>query len=202
MKLVTRRIVGLGFITSLLSFVFPALAATKPTIPCRFVGQKTTYAGKVFTCQKIKVKGKVKLEWDSGKPLVTSSPSPSTSATSTPISSPTPASAPVTTISKITIPLGKSSEVPLHGSKIFYGKNRFGGTTGYIVVRNSTEIFAMSDVCTHSGCNVQIHKDGYQCPCHNALFDSKTGDVLRGPAAYPLNRIPTYESDGVIYVTD
>jgi nitrite reductase/ring-hydroxylating ferredoxin subunit len=113
----------------------------------------------------------------------------------------TSSAAPVT-INKIEIPLGKSSEVPLNGAKIFTAKNRFGNSSGYVVIRNSNGVIAMSDICPHKGCSVEIQKEGLLCPCHNALFDSKTGDVLRGPASYPLERVTVRELDGVIYVTD
>ena len=199
MKLVTRRIVGLGFISSLFSLAFPALAVTKPPIPCRFVGQRTTFAGKIFTCVKVSTKGKSKLQWDSGKSL----PSPSPSLT--PNSSPTPSvssSAFPATINKIEIPLGKSSEVPLNGVKIFTAKNRYGNSSGYVVIRNSNGVIAMSDICPHKGCSVEIQKEGLLCPCHNALFDEKNGEVLRGPASYPLERVTVRELDGIIYVTD
>jgi Rieske Fe-S protein len=199
MKLVTRRIVGLGFISSLFSLAFPALAATKPPIACRFVGQRTTFAGKIFTCVKVTTKGKSKLQWDSGKFLP--SVSPSVTPNSTPTSSISAPAVP-TTINKIEIPLGKSSEVPLNGLKIFTAKNRYGNSSGYVVMRNSNGVIAMSDICPHKGCSVEIQKEGLLCPCHNALFDSKTGDVLRGPASYPLERVTVRELDGVIYVTD
>lgn len=199
MKIVTRRIVGLGFISSLLSLTFPALAASKPQVACRFVGQRTIYAGKVFTCIKITVKGKSKLQWDSGKSLP--SVSPSATPNSTPTSSISAQVVP-TTINKSEIPLGKSSEVPLNGLKIFTAKNRYGNSSGYVVIRNSNGVIAMSDICPHKGCSVEIQKEGLLCPCHNALFDSKTGDVLRGPASYPLERVAVRELDGVIYITD
>ena len=201
----TRRILGLGFISSLLSFAFPALAATKPTIPCRFSGQKTTFDGKVFTCIRVKVGARTQLQWDSGKLIPVSTPSPTPSPTISRIATPSPSPSPTptqTVVSTISIPLGKSSDVALNGTKIFFAKNRYGFSTGYIVVRNSDGVIAMSASCTHSGCIVQIQSEGLVCPCHNALFDSKNGDVLRGPAAYPLNRLPVVEVDGTIFVTD
>jgi len=105
-------------------------------------------------------------------------------------------------INKIDIPVGKSSEVPINGSKIFTAKNRYGNTSGYVVIRNSTGIVALSDICPHKGCSVEIQKEGLVCPCHNALFDPKNGDVLRGPASYPLDHVPVREADGTIYITD
>lgn len=199
MRELSRRIFGLGFLTSLLTIASPALAASKPPISCRFIGQKTTYKGRVFTCVRVKVKGKTQLAWDSGKAIpvaeLSSTPSPTPSAVQSKVSEPI-------VVNKIEIPLGKSSEVPSNGIKIFTAKNRYGNTSGYVVVRDSNGILAMSDICAHKGCSVEIQKEGLVCPCHNALFDPKNGDVLRGPASYPLDRVPVHETDGIIYVTD
>lgn len=46
-------------------------------------------------------------------------------------------------------------------------------------------------VCTHRGCNVAPHAEGYRCPCHDSRFDI-AGEVLQGPANTPLPLIPTY----------
>jgi Rieske Fe-S protein len=199
MSLISRRIIGLGFISTILSSVFPAFAATKPTIACRYLGQTTTYNGKLFTCVKGRIKGKTALVWDSGKAIA--SPTPSVSQSSTPSSAPTPSSSPVV-VKKIEIPIAKSSDVPNNTTKSFVAKNRHGNSTTYIVIRKSDGLLALDATCPHKGCIVAIESEGLLCPCHNALFDSKNGDVLRGPASYPLDRLPVHESDGVIYITD
>jgi Rieske Fe-S protein len=199
MASVTRRILGFGFITALISIAFPALADTMPPIKCRVLGETTTYKGRLYTCIKVKVKGKTVLKWDNGKTIPIAKVEP----TSTPSPSATPSASPTqVVINKIDIPVGKSSDVPANGSKIFTAKNRYGNTSGYVVIRNSAGIIALSDICPHKGCSVEIQKEGLVCPCHNALFDPKNGDVLRGPASYPLDHVPVRESDGVIYITD
>jgi Rieske Fe-S protein len=63
-------------------------------------------------------------------------------------------------------------------------------------------LLALDATCPHKGCIVAVESEGLLCPCHNALFDPKNGDVLRGPASYPLDRLPVYETEGVIYITD
>lgn len=199
MSSVSRRILGLGFITTLFSIALPALAATTPQVKCRFLGQTITYKGRLYTCIKGKSKGKIILAWDSGKVIPV--PAKSASATPTPAATPTQSAAPVV-INRIEIPIGKSSDVPANGSKIFTAKNHYGNTSGYVVIRNSTGIIALSDICPHKGCSVEIQREGLVCPCHNALFDPKNGDVLRGPASYPLDHVPVHESDGTIYITD
>jgi len=198
MKAITRRILGIGFISAIISITSPALAATYPLVKCRFLGQETTFKGRLYTCIKGKSKGKTILMWDSGKAIPTSSPRASNSPT--PTSSPTSSQAPV--VNKIEIPIAKSSEVPVDSTKSFTAKNRYGESTTYILARYSSALIAMSATCTHQGCTVAIAREGLLCPCHNALFNPKNGALLRGPASYPLNRLKVREADGVIYITD
>lgn len=201
MSLVPRRVLGLGFLYSLITMVVPAFAATKPSIKCRFVGQTTSYEGKLFTCVKVKVKGKSTLAWDSGKliPIAKASQSPTPTPSPSPSSSKTPE--PVV-VNKGEFQIANSSEVPNNATKSFTGKNRYGYETTYFIVRNSDGLIGMNATCTHNGCTVKIENVGLLCPCHNALFDIKNGDVLRGPAAHPLERVSVREAEGVIYITD
>jgi len=69
------------------------------------------------------------------------------------------------------------------------------------------QFVAYSSICTHAGCQVQFNPYGKDiaCPCHGAVFDPyNNAQVLRGPARYPLRRIPIqYQpSTGNIYVTN
>jgi Rieske Fe-S protein len=59
---------------------------------------------------------------------------------------------------------------------------------------------ALSPVCTHLGCLVDIQGAVLVCPCHDSAFD-REGQVLRGPAQRPLRRLAatlTAEGDLVI----
>jgi Rieske Fe-S protein len=197
---ISRRIVGFGFLTSLASIAFPALAATTPPIRCRVLGETTTYKGKLYTCIKTKSKGKTVLAWDSGK--VIPAAAATSSSTPTPTASPTQTAPTPVVVKKIEIPIAKSSEVPNNSTKSFVAKNRHGNSTTYIVIRKSDGLLALDATCPHKGCIVAVESEGLLCPCHNALFDPKNGDVLRGPASYPLDRLPVYEAEGVIYITD
>ena len=60
MNPISRRILGFGVISALASMAFPAFASPTPTAKCRFLGQKTTFKGKLYTCIKGKSKGKSK----------------------------------------------------------------------------------------------------------------------------------------------
>ena len=181
---------------------FPALAATTPPIKCRVFGQTTTYNGKLYTCIKAKSKGKTVLAWDSGKVIPVAKPSPSVSATAsaTPSASPTQSAAPV--VNMIDIPIARSSEVLTNSTKSFTANNRYGYSTTYFIARGSDGLIGMNATCTHNGCTVKQENEGLLCPCHGALFDPKNGALLRGPASYPLERIPVREVDGTIYITD
>ena len=211
MREISRRILSLGFVSALVSAAFPALAADIPTMKCRFLGQTTTYKGKLYTCIKGKSKGKTILTWNSGKVIPaptprasqtpTASPTPTASAIPTPSSSPTVKPEPIV-VKPVEIPLTKSSEVPENSTKIFTAKNRFGNETKYVLARYSGVLIAMNPTCTHNGCTVALAAAGLLCPCHNALFDSQDGAVLRGPASHPLDRLSVREADNTIYVTD
>jgi len=211
MRSISRRILGLGFVSALVSSAFPALAADMPSVKCRFLGQTTTYKGKVYTCIKGKSKGKTILTWNSGKvipaPAPASAPTPSPSQTPTASATPTSSSSPTVkpepvVVKAIDIPLAKSSEVPENSTKIFTAKNRFGNETKYVLARYSGVLIAMNPTCTHNGCTVALAAAGLLCPCHNALFDAQDGAVVRGPAAHPLDRLNVREADNTIYVSD
>jgi len=205
MRAISRRILGFGFISSLLTLAFPALAAPIPAVKCRFLGQTVTFKGRLYTCIKGKSKGKTILMWDLGKPIPVSSPvaSPVPSATPTPSpsNSPTISREPVIA-KKIDIPVAKSSEVPANSTRSFVAKNSNGNESTYILARNSEGLIAMGATCPHKGCTVALASEGLLCPCHNALFDAKNGAVLRGPASYALDRFVAREVDGIIYITD
>jgi len=179
--------------------IFPALASAVPPTKCRVLGQTTTYNGKLFTCVKAKSKGKTILAWDSGKII----PTPSPSATQSPTPTPTPNKTPEPIIvNNIDIPIAKSSEVLNNSTSSFTAKNRYGNITSYFILRGPEGLIGMNATCTHSGCTVKQASEGLLCPCHSALFDPNNGAVLRGPASYPLDRVPVREENGTIYLTD
>jgi Rieske Fe-S protein len=53
--------------------------------------------------------------------------------------------------------------------------------------QSGEEVYALSLVCTHLGCTVNVTADGLDCPCHGSRFD-RSGRVVRGPARQPLAR--------------
>jgi Rieske Fe-S protein len=73
-----------------------------------------------------------------------------------------------------------------------------------VLVRVSdAEFVAFSQKCTHLSCAV-IPKPGegvFHCPCHEGIFDLRSGRVLAGPPPRPLPRIVLDIRDGDIYAT-
>ncbi len=55
------------------------------------------------------------------------------------------------------------------------------------VVRDGNRYHALSLVCTHLGCTVEVTPTTVTCPCHGSVFD-RSGKVVRGPADRPLER--------------
>jgi nitrite reductase/ring-hydroxylating ferredoxin subunit len=53
------------------------------------------------------------------------------------------------------------------------------------------ELRAFSQKCTHLGCVVfwQAEQDRLFCPCHEGVFDPRSGDPTAGPPERPLARI-------------
>jgi Rieske Fe-S protein len=59
---------------------------------------------------------------------------------------------------------------------------------------------AVSPICTHQGCTVEAQGAQLVCPCHGSTY-SRTGEVLRGPAARPLRAYQTVTAaDGSIEI--
>jgi menaquinol-cytochrome c reductase iron-sulfur subunit len=56
--------------------------------------------------------------------------------------------------------------------------------------------------CTHLGCSFAYDKDrkSFRCPCHQGMFDPKTGAVLAGPPPRPLDQLETKIEKGDLYV--
>ncbi|MFW6201509.1 MAG: ubiquinol-cytochrome c reductase iron-sulfur subunit, partial [Gemmatimonadota bacterium] len=59
---------------------------------------------------------------------------------------------------------------------------------------------AVSPVCTHQGCTVDVEGSRLVCPCHGSEYE-RTGRVLRGPAERSLERYPVeLPGDGTMEV--
>jgi len=80
--------------------------------------------------------------------------------------------------------------------------NRFKESRGVFMVRDDTEIYALSTVCTHLGCTPNwLDTEGkFKCPCHGSGFYI-SGINFEGPAPRPLERFRiVLAEDGQILV--
>ena len=55
----------------------------------------------------------------------------------------------------------------------------------YVLALGNRRYAAVSPICTHLGCTVEIEQARLVCPCHGSTYD-REGKVLRGPAEEPL----------------
>ena len=63
------------------------------------------------------------------------------------------------------------------------------------------ELRAFSQKCTHLGCVVyyQPDQDRVFCPCHEGVFDPRSGDPTAGPPERPLTRIDVEVRGGTVW---
>jgi cytochrome b6-f complex iron-sulfur subunit len=64
----------------------------------------------------------------------------------------------------------------------------------YVLADGTGGFTALSPICTHRGCTVDVRGDRLVCPCHGSTYD-RGGTVLRGPAERRLARYPV-QRDG------
>ena len=57
----------------------------------------------------------------------------------------------------------------------------------YVLALGDHRFAALSPICTHRGCTVEIEGARLVCPCHGSTYD-REGAVLRGPAERALGR--------------
>lgn len=68
----------------------------------------------------------------------------------------------------------------------------------YVLAVGPGDYRAVSPICTHRGCTVDVHGARLVCPCHGSTYD-RAGAVLRGPAQRALTRYPvTREGDTLV----
>jgi cytochrome b6-f complex iron-sulfur subunit len=57
-----------------------------------------------------------------------------------------------------------------------------------VLIHRDSGFTALSLVCTHLGCTVEVQFDGFACPCHGSRFNS-SGYPVKGPAVAPLKTL-------------
>jgi len=84
------------------------------------------------------------------------------------------------------------ADIPPQGALVYR-------TERIALLREGETVFALSLICTHLGCTVNVTAAGLSCPCHGSRFD-RQGRVLQGPADRPLSRLELVESAEMLEV--
>jgi Rieske Fe-S protein len=71
----------------------------------------------------------------------------------------------------------------------------------YVLAHGDGTFTALSPICTHLGCTVEIEGARLVCPCHGSTYD-RSGRVLQGPAPLPLTRYQTRMSPNGVLTID
>jgi nitrite reductase/ring-hydroxylating ferredoxin subunit len=64
------------------------------------------------------------------------------------------------------------------------------GSGIFVLTRPEGGYVALSPICTHLGCTVNVEGSYLVCPCHGSTYD-RNGTVVRGPAERPLAQYRT-----------
>jgi Rieske Fe-S protein len=64
----------------------------------------------------------------------------------------------------------------------------------YVLALEDGGFAALSPICTHQGCTVDIAARYLVCPCHGSTYE-RDGTVVRGPAPASLRRFPVERTD-------
>ena len=85
--------------------------------------------------------------------------------------------------------IASTSDIPVGGSLVFDYPNEHDAS---VLVRVAeAEFVAFSQKCTHLSCAVipRPEEGVFHCPCHEGIFDLRTGSVIGGPPPRPLPRV-------------
>jgi nitrite reductase/ring-hydroxylating ferredoxin subunit len=85
------------------------------------------------------------------------------------------------------IPLGAAADYPP-------GTRRVVADGQALLIHDEQGLRAISLVCTHLGCLVQVEGDGFTCPCHGSMY-AADGALLRGPATQALHALRIEETE-------
>ena len=136
----------------------------------------------------------------SATPTPTPSPSDSATPTPSPTATPTQTPTPSPTPTKDGVFVANSSELKEGQIKIIEINTVRNQYTSYSFSRISGKVYALSVICTHSGCKVVAAKTELVCNCHLSIFSPFDGAVQSGPARLPLTQYEVTERDGKIYI--
>jgi len=136
----------------------------------------------------------------SATPTPTPSPSDSATPTPSPTATPTQTPTPSPTPTKDGVFVANSSDLKEGQIKIIEINTVRNQYTSYSFSRISGKVYALSVICTHSGCKVVAAKTELVSNCHLSIFSPFDGAVQSGPARLPLTQYEVTERDGKIYI--
>ena len=93
------------------------------------------------------------------------------------------------------------SALPVGSALVFYYPDEHDNC---LLIRVSErELVAYGQKCTHLSCAVtpRVAEGTLHCPCHEGIFDLRTGNVLAGPPPRPLPRIRLDIRGDEVYAT-
>lgn len=84
----------------------------------------------------------------------------------------------------------EGAERVMPGSFLYFSYPR-ANDAAVLVRAQDGEYIAYSRKCAHLGCSVDFDsaRRCLRCPCHQGVYDSRTGSVLYGPPPRPLDQI-------------
>ncbi len=93
--------------------------------------------------------------------------------------------------------VAKLSSLPVGGAVQFTDSQ---GGPAFAVRPAGNDVKGFSAICTHAGCTVAYLDSDHRfhCPCHGAVYDGASGQVLAGPAPLPLSPIRLVVADGEV----
>lgn len=113
-------------------------------------------------------------------------------------------------------PFLRVQQLPGLGAKVRIGRldevlATFAGTGDHPILNREGRFFllhapggvvAAYRKCTHLGCMVPFSEfeDRFHCPCHQSVYDKRTGVVISGPAPKPLQLFHIREEEGALVV--
>ena len=97
------------------------------------------------------------------------------------------------------VPLGSAEDLPAGSARTFsYPTDH----DPCVIVRPADgTLVAYSQRCTHLSCAVvpRVEEGVIRCPCHEGVFDLKTGAPIAGPPRRPLSRVKIEVRGNLIY---
>jgi Rieske Fe-S protein len=97
------------------------------------------------------------------------------------------------------VPIARVGELAENDWRVFDFPDQY--AQGILINLPGKGLVAYSDVCTHLSYAVLYNSATQQmhCPCHDGVFDPRTGNAVGGPPIRPLPLIQLAIHDGTIY---